>query len=199
MCLNSLFCWPSTDVHAVGLWVGAFPSEIPLKKTKFFFASGYQLEIASESGMGGHVSTPSFSSRTLAGWCRTVQTLGMLPWLLWFHMCMVLLCLEGPVSLVSSNHTDSDTLSASSSAELSDPWQKGFNGDIPFLAEFSNISHSAYCLAVCIFIYFRRNLWWWLSKTLIFESNKMTLGVILFLFYFCRTVVSVFVLGLFAM
>lgn len=50
-----IFCWPSTDVHAVGLWVVGFPSETPLKKTKSFFASGYQLEIASESGMGACV------------------------------------------------------------------------------------------------------------------------------------------------
>ena len=51
--LQFIFCWPSTAGHtAFPLRVVCFPSETPLKKTKFPFASGYKSEITSSLIMG---------------------------------------------------------------------------------------------------------------------------------------------------
>ena len=56
--IEFILCWPSTAGHRVlPLSVVSFPSETPLEKTTFSFASGYQLEMASELGMWGLVCT----------------------------------------------------------------------------------------------------------------------------------------------
>lgn len=50
---------------------------------------------------------------------------------------------------------------------------------------------------VFVLIYcWRKRLWWWLSKTLFCEDNKMLLGVILILCYFTATAAFCFSLDL---
>ena len=44
----AIYCW----AYSLPLRVVCFPSEMPLEETKFSFASGYQLEMTSQLGMG---------------------------------------------------------------------------------------------------------------------------------------------------
>ena len=60
--LLAIYSW----AYSLPLRVVCFPSETPLEKTKFSFASGYQLEIASGLGMG-RVSTSPLSTGTPSG------------------------------------------------------------------------------------------------------------------------------------
>lgn len=71
------------------------------------------------------------------------------------------------------------------------PWTygEGFNGDIPFRTECFKTSRSLYIvqlwLKVFVPIYCRRRLLsWWLSKSVIYEYSRMSLGVILLLHSF---------------
>jgi hypothetical protein len=77
---------------------------------------------------------------------------------------------------------------------FSEPWVEGCDRDIPFRAECSKVSHSLHIIwlwvSIFIPIYCRRKLlWWWLSKTLIYEYSRMSLGVTLLLCSFSRMVV----------
>lgn len=85
-----------------------------------------------------------------------------------------------------------------SSPDLS---EKKIDGDILFRTEYSEVSHSTpiFWLWFSMFvpIYWRsRLLWWYLSKALICDYSRKSLGIILFPDSFCRTLVYVFLLGL---
>lgn len=60
--LVGIYCW----VCSVYLSVVCVPIEIPLAKTKFSFASDYQLDIFLDQGWGHTFSSP-FSSRNQSG------------------------------------------------------------------------------------------------------------------------------------
>ena len=68
-------------------------------------------------------------------------------------MCINLVDFEDPVSLVSSIPSGSYTDPASSTG-LSEPESGGLNGDIPFGAECSKVSHFLqYYLAICLYLF----------------------------------------------
>ena len=94
-----------------------------MEKTILFFASGYQLEIASGLGIGfvchSPLSAGSPSGPDLSRPCACFHILCE------FIYALVLLWLEGRVSL-SSGERD------------------GFNGDSPFRDECSKVCHSLY-------------------------------------------------------
>ena len=103
--------------------------------------------------------------------------------------------------LVLSIPTGSYNHFVSSSADFNESWGTGFDGDISFITEFSKVLHSLNIahlwVSVFVSIYRRVNLFWWLlSKTLICEYNIMSLGVILLLCFFSRTVPFGFSLSL---
>lgn len=89
--------------------MACIPIEIPLKKTNFSFASGYQLEIASGLGMGAGVHISQHWDHM---WCRPEQALCVLPQSLSSYV-LVLLFLKDLVSVVSFIPSGSYTLSAS--------------------------------------------------------------------------------------
>jgi hypothetical protein len=99
------------------------------------------------------------------------------------------------VELVSSNSSDSYTVSASSSTGFLESWGQGFGWDSPVRTEWFKGSLSYFLLIVqlwvCVFVpvYCKRKLlWWWLSKTLTYEFSRILLGVILLPCSFSRTV-----------
>lgn len=129
-------------------------------------------------------------------WDRSMQGLCLLRQLLWARMS----CLEGLQSLVFSVPCDFETLSVSSSAEFPELRGERFDGDICLRTECSKVSYSLYGLAVgfsiCLISHRRKLLEWWLGKALIYEYNRMSLGVVLLLCPFSRRVVFGFSLGL---
>lgn len=66
-----------------------------------------------------------------------------------------------------------------------EPWVNGFDGDTPFRANCSKVwSHSLHNFWQWVSVFVpicckRKLLWWWLSKVLIYEYSRMSLGVIL--------------------
>lgn len=82
-----IYCWACS----LPLRVIYLPGETPSEQTKFSFSNGYQLDTVAGLEIG-HASISSFSSR-----CRPVQALCMLPRLLWAHMCIHPVELEGLV------------------------------------------------------------------------------------------------------
>lgn len=121
---------------AIYCWARGLPLSvvcIPNEKTNFPFVRDYQLEIASPLGMG-FMSTSPHSTSILSG-----HDLGSLcVCCLSFYKCvcmLVLLYLEGLVSMVSYISTASYNLSALSAsffAEFPELWEEGFHGGIPF-------------------------------------------------------------------
>lgn len=109
-----------------------------LRETEWSCAGGYQLEIASESGMG--LVSFQLSDSIL---CRPVHAAKD-----WVHKCFGLLCLEGLVSCVCSIPSGSYILSASSSVGF--PELRGSDGDRQFRTECYKVSQSACCLAVAL-------------------------------------------------
>lgn len=108
-----ILCWHLLLGIKSTLKSSLFPSKIPLKKTKYLFSSGYQVESASGLGMGAfaHFSFKLWDPI----WCRRVQVLIMLPQSLWVHMCLLPVVWEGLVFLVCSTLSTSYTASSSSS------------------------------------------------------------------------------------
>jgi hypothetical protein len=113
----------------------------------FSFAS-FQLEIASELEMEACVHLPS-QGRDASG-LEPRRSYASCHGLCGFICATIPLCLERLVSLVSSSPSDSSTLSASSSAGLSEPSGEGFDGDIPCRTECSRVSHSLYIVQLYI-------------------------------------------------
>ena len=78
--------------------------------------------------------------------------------------------------------------SSSKSTGFTELWGEGFDGDIPFRAECSEVSHSLHNVWLWVFVFvhiccWRKFLWWWQSKTL---------GVILLLcFWFALTLLAI--------
>ena len=77
--------------------------------------------------------------------------------------------------------------SASSSTAFPEPWDEGFEGDIPFRAECFKVSYYLFevwlWVSVLVPICCRRKLlWWWTNKALIYEGSRMLLKVISLLF-----------------
>lgn len=111
-----------------------------------------------------------------------------------FIYVLVVLCLEGMISLVSSILTGSYNLSVSSSAGFSEPRGRTFIGDSSFRIECCKASHSVHCsfVRLCVVpIYWRwKLLWRWLGKTLIYAYRGMLIGAITLLQSFHRAVVS---------
>ena len=156
------------------------PSETPLEKTNFAFASRYQLQITFRSSMRAYVHL-------------ALSVLG--PHVVWTcagHVCVatvseficasVLLCLEDIVSLESSG---SYSLSISSST------RHLTLDDIPFRTECSNVSQSLHIVqlwvSLLVPICFKKKLLWWrLSKTLNYVYSNMSLDIILSLCSFCK-------------
>lgn len=90
--------------YTLPIRVACFPSESPLEETRFLFARGYLLKIAS----GVH-----FSFQLLDPiWYRPTQTLCML--VLWVNICVDPVDFEGLIFLVSSIPSGSYALSISS-------------------------------------------------------------------------------------
>lgn len=108
-----------------------FPSKDSLEKTKFPFASGFPLEIASGLEMS-HVFLSPFGSRSPSGTdlcrpsvrCHSLYELICVP---------TPLCLETHDSLVSSITSDSN-IHFSSTTDFPEIWGERFDGDIPFRA-----------------------------------------------------------------
>lgn len=102
--------------------------------------------------------------------------------LLWVS---ALLCLDGLVSLEVSIPSDSYSLAASSSTMFLEP-----GGD--WMCQGLSLS-----VHLSVSICNRREfLWWWLSKTLMYEPNRMSFEIIVLLCSFSGTVVFGFPLGL---
>ena len=107
-----------------------FSSDIALEKTNFSLGIGHQLNIV--SGLEReHVHTYPFSSSTPSptDQCRPYASL-------WTHMCTSPVMLRRPWFLGSSIPSDSFSFSMSSSTEFPENRGKGFNGNIPFRAEY---------------------------------------------------------------
>lgn len=112
----------------------------------------------------------------------------------------ILLCLDSLESLESSILSGLYFLSSSSSIGFPEPWGERFDGDSPFRDQCSKVSHALHnvCLWVSVFVAIcsrRKHLWWWMSKELIYEYNRMSLQVISSLCSFSRAVVFDFPLG----
>lgn len=112
---------------------------------------------------------------------------------LWVHMCADHFDVQGLVSLVWYVTSNPYTLSASFS-KGSELWGEGFDWDILFRDGCSMVSHSLpiVWLWVSVLVHFfwlRKLFWWWLTKVLITEYNRMSLGVMLLLCSFSRTLV----------
>lgn len=91
-----IFYWPSSAGHV------AYSYELfvfPFEKTKFLFASSYQLTIASGLGIRASVH---FSQVWDLTWCTPIEALWRLSQSLWVHMNVDAGDLEDRVSLVSS-------------------------------------------------------------------------------------------------
>jgi hypothetical protein len=126
------FVW----VWSLSLSVVCIPSETLLEK-KIASISSYQLDIASGLGMGVFVYFPFQHWDSI--WFRPVQTLCMLPQSLWVHMCISPTVSRWPCFLsVFHPHWLLQPLYLSHTVPES--WV--FDGDIPYRAECSKVSHS---------------------------------------------------------
>ena len=115
----------------------------------------------------GHVSNSPFSSRTPSN--KDPWRSCALPQSLWVHIHRNPVDLETFVFFVSSPPSRYYNLSAYSSKGFPEPWGEEFDGDIPFRAEFSDVSGSLHrvwlWVSVFVPIYSRRKfLWWWLMS-----------------------------------
>lgn len=138
-----------------------FPHEIPSKKHKFPFTSGYQSETASGVGMRGMVHSSFHSGMpSNAGLCRPCACCHSL----WVLTLISLPFLYDASSLVSSIHSSFYTLSASFSTGFPEPRGDWFDRDTPFRAECLKVSHSLHIYLwdfVFVPIHCRRELLLW--------------------------------------
>lgn len=125
-----------------------------LRETEWSCAGGYQLEIASESGMG--LVSFQLSDSIL---CRPVHAAKD-----WVHKCFGLLCLEGLVSCVCSIPSGSYILSASPSVGF--PELRGSDGDRQFRTECYKVSVWLWLSVFALLRCRRKYLPWWLSRVL---------------------------------
>lgn len=89
--------------------------------------------------------------------------------------------------ILSPFPTCSNTCSASSSTDFPEPWGEGFLGYVSFSRSLTLCTLTSCESLYFYFIYCRKKpLFWWLSKTLIYEYSKVVLGVILLLSSFSR-------------
>lgn len=156
-----------------------------------YISSSYQLKMASGLEMGLYDFT---SQHWQPIWPRSKLALCKS---LWVYMYMNLTVFRRPISLVSI-HSCSYCFSDSCSIGYPGPWEEGFDGDKPFRAEFSKVFHSlhAHCPTVGLCIYSqRRMLLLWLRNIVIYDYSRMSLGVILLVCSFSKTVVLGFTLG----
>lgn len=130
---------------------------------------------------------------------RVLQVPRILAQSLWVHMYNDTVYLEGFVILVSSIPSGSNNHSIYSSRV---PW--ALRGRIwwriPFRDGCSKVSHTLYIVwlwvSVFVHIFHRRKLFWRrLTKALIYEYSRISLGVISLLHFFYRTVVFGITLG----
>lgn len=132
----AIYCWTwGLPVHVVCL-----PNETLLQKAKYSFVSGYQLEIASDLGMG-YVFLSSFSPETPI-WLRPVS--------LWLHMCISLLSRRSCFLGVFHLHwlLQSFSLLFCRVPRHMRGWE--FDGRIPQRTDCSKISHSLHIVQLWV-------------------------------------------------
>lgn len=161
------------------------PSETPLEKTNFFFASVYRLELASRLGMAD-VFNPLLSPGSVLA-LDLWRPYACCHSLFEFIYTSVLQCLEGLVSLVFSILVASHNLSTASSSDFPEPWGEGFGGAIPFRTQCSRVS--VRCSAVGLYLL---HLLQEEASLVMYEHTITSLGVIFFLLcFFSRTIVFI--------
>lgn len=140
--IEFILCWPSTATHgAQTLRMVCIPNETPLEKNKLSFLSCYLFEI--NYGLGMEASF-HFSSQCWEHiwWCRTVQgmhvgTVSVNSYVNRSYSVQRALFPLDPSSLLALKN-----VSTSTSLGFSELTGEGLNGDIPFMIECFNVSHS---------------------------------------------------------
>lgn len=107
-----------------------------------------------------------------------------------------MVCLKCLDFLVFSISFGSYPIFTSFSRESPKSWGKGFDGDILFRAECFKFFHTLHIVWLWIYGFLqyccrRKLLRWWVSKEGIHEHSRMSIGVILLLHSFIRTVSSI--------
>lgn len=127
---------------------------VTLENIDFPFASGYQLQILSQLGVRPYVYfLIAVLGLPLAGVCAV---LCVPPHSLCIHMDINPVLSEGPIFFESLITSYSYIFPAPSSAQIPEPWAKGFGQDIPCKTECSNASHSVHCPLVLILIHCKK-------------------------------------------
>lgn len=159
------YCWP----WGLSLSVVCVPRETPLEKMNFSFVSSYQLEIASRLGMVVFANFPSQYWNPICP--RPVHALCTMSPPLWVHTCIVLLCPEGLVSLMSFPTLVLSIILPPAPQGSLIPEGKDLRLSVP-----RPLTLCILWVSVLVLTYCRRKLlWWWLSKMLIYEYSRMQL------------------------
>jgi hypothetical protein len=146
-----------------------------LGETNFSFASSFQLEIGSGSGMGSWVTSFTLSDSDMSRLCECCQSL-------WVYLCLSPAvsrrpCFIGVLHLfwlLDSVHFFFCKVSR-------DRGEK-FDGDIPFKTQCYKVSYSLHIVQLWITIFVpiscrMKLLWWHLRNTLIYEHGKIQLVI----------------------